>query len=92
MSEPFEFDSGLVTRYLERRGRDLVLIETALASCDFATIANLGHQWKGNAISFGFPELADLGKDLEMAAEASDKKHISDLMEKVRSFVESRRP
>jgi HPt (histidine-containing phosphotransfer) domain-containing protein len=92
MMEQVEFDPALISRYLERRNKDLALIESALANENFPVIANLGHQWKGNGLSFGFPELADLGCDLEAAAEANDKDQITELLPKIRSFVETHQP
>ena len=36
-------------------------------SLDFAKVETIGHQLKGNAATFGFPDLALVGIDLEKA-------------------------
>lgn len=55
-------------KYVERRRKDLEQCLQSLASSDFPVLENVGHKMKGNGITFGFPELSDLGAALEEAA------------------------
>ncbi|MFL5786045.1 MAG: Hpt domain-containing protein [Bacteriovoracaceae bacterium] len=59
-------------RYFERRKRDLDECVQHLKSGDLTFIEKVGHQLKGNGDTFGYPELADIGKELEEAARVGD--------------------
>lgn len=87
MNGSFELDPAMVKRYLDRRGADLESITAALSERRFEVISNLGHQWKGNAENFGFPQLAHFGRNLESAADASDVNRITSLIGEVRVYV-----
>lgn len=55
-------------KYVERRRKDLEQCLQSLEHSDFPVLENVGHKMKGNGITFGFPELSDLGAALEEAA------------------------
>jgi HPt (histidine-containing phosphotransfer) domain-containing protein len=59
-------------RFLERRRRDVASIRAALECGDFETIDRLGHNLRGNGLSFGFPEMSAIGERLEVAAVAKN--------------------
>ena len=59
-------------KYLTRRENDLRDCFTAIESKDVPILARIGHQMKGNAITFGFDPLSKIGQDLEDAARACD--------------------
>jgi HPt (histidine-containing phosphotransfer) domain-containing protein len=63
-----EVPSNLLNQYLQRRKRDLVACLDYLQQEDFQALEKVGHQLKGSAATFGHPELAMLGKQLEQAA------------------------
>ena len=56
-------------KYTERRARDAEALSEALEAGDFETLSRLGHQLKGNAATFGYESLAEVGRKLESAAE-----------------------
>jgi len=87
MSQIFEIDPAMVKGYLNRRASDLEALRSALAERRFEIISNFGHQWKGNADSFGFPMLAQFGRNLEDAADASDTGRVQSLISEIESFV-----
>jgi HPt (histidine-containing phosphotransfer) domain-containing protein len=70
-------------KYLIRRHEDLARAKQALLDSDFAVIQSIGHQWKGNGATFGFPELGALGSNLE---EAAAEKRIHDVKSLVAEF------
>lgn len=54
-------------KYIERRRRDVEELSVASSSKDLAPFIKVGHQLKGNGITFGYQELADLGVRMEEA-------------------------
>ncbi len=64
-------------RYLERRKTDIQSLKTSLSQNSFEEFKRIGHQLKGNAISFGYPDLEKLAIQMEQAAEAQDKSEAS---------------
>jgi len=63
----FQLPPHLRTQYIERRRQDLETLRSSLASQDFTTFARMGHQLKGNAASYGFPELEAIAIAMEIA-------------------------
>lgn len=59
-------------KYLERRRRDIEELNTAAAKSDPAPFIKVGHQLKGNALTFGYQELADVGARMEEAGNQQD--------------------
>ena len=55
----------LAMEYLENRKKEFVLLQELLSKRDFAQITILAHRLKGNAKTYGFAELTDIGQDLE---------------------------
>ena len=68
MSDVEDWIKPLVPAFLENRRRDV----EALATADLATARAIGHNLRGVAASYGFPELAAIGARLEAAAAAGD--------------------
>ncbi|RZA09706.1 MAG: Hpt domain-containing protein [Proteobacteria bacterium] len=59
-------------KYLERRRRDIEELSTASEAADTGPFIRVGHQLKGNALTFGYQELADVGARMEEAALAEN--------------------
>jgi HPt (histidine-containing phosphotransfer) domain-containing protein len=59
---------NLLGRYLDRRKQDLEACLLALETKDFSRLEKVGHQLKGNGVTFGFTDLSGIGTDLEAAA------------------------
>lgn len=59
-------------KYIQRRADDVAACKAALEAKDYSVMENIGHKLKGNGLTFGYPELAELGKDLELAAVNKD--------------------
>ena len=56
-------------RYLQRRTTELAQIRNSfLTQPDWDLVKKVGHQIKGNATTFGFAQLTEFGKNLELAA------------------------
>lgn len=79
----------LKQRYLSRRIQDLVQLKEALTRDDFRPALRLGHQVKGNAVTFEFPHMASIGIELEHAAKREDKETLMSLVLKMESAISS---
>lgn len=79
----------LKQRYLSRRIQDLINLKEALAKNDFTFALKLGHQVKGNAVTFEFPHMATIGVELEHAAKKQDKETLMFLVQKMESAISS---
>lgn len=72
-------------KYLTRRLAELDQLEE---SRDVELAKRVGHQIKGNAATFLFPTLAELGSQLEQAAVVKDEKLISKLTIDIKVMVQ----
>lgn len=66
----FEVPAESRKKYLTRRLAELSLLEETR---DIETAKRVGHQIKGNAATFLFPTLTELGAQLEQAAVAQNR-------------------
>ncbi len=58
----------LIPGFLKGRRTDTETIRNSLETEDFETIQLLGHSMKGNGAGYGFDEISNIGKRVEMAA------------------------
>jgi CheY-like chemotaxis protein len=77
----------LLPRFLENRERDTVAIRRALACEDFDTIATLGHNMRGNGVSYGFPEVSAIGWRLESAALRRDARPVEEELGRLEACI-----
>jgi HPt (histidine-containing phosphotransfer) domain-containing protein len=66
----------LKRKYLERRIQDLRHLRSLLEIDDYSEALRLGHQVKGNAVTFDFPQIVPFGIAIENAAKIKDKLEI----------------
>ncbi len=69
--------ADLIPEYVERRRAELANLKQLLAEGDFDFMRRIGHQNKGHAASYGFPELGEIATRLEVAAAKQDKTALS---------------
>ena len=74
-------------KYLERRKQDVIASKEALSKQDYFFLERLGHQIKGNAITFGFDELTTVAVAIEQAAKAKNISQLQELVIKFESAV-----
>lgn len=74
-------------RYIERRKKDLADCRLALSKGDFKTFAFVGHQIKGNALTFGFDELTPLALEMEKFGAEKNIERLHDLLNRFESFL-----
>lgn len=73
----------MIVAYRERRKEDLRVLEKALEEKNIEPFHRIGHQWSGNARSYGFPELETIGLEMEAMSPAelptSGKRFVQEL-------------
>ncbi len=73
--------------FLENRKNDLKSIQEALTAKDLASVEVISHKIAGNAGSYGFHDLGDIGKRMEEAAQAKDIDIISQELKKMKTYL-----
>lgn len=69
--------------YLKRRTAELLECQLALKSRNFSYLEKVGHQVKGNAVSFGFEKFLPIAVALEGAAQSKDTRRLESILEKL---------
>jgi hypothetical protein len=77
----------LKIKYLNRRILDLEGLKTSLNNGDYSLALKLGHQVKGNALTFDFPQMAPLGIEIEKAAHRMDRDMVMLLANKMETAI-----
>jgi HPt (histidine-containing phosphotransfer) domain-containing protein len=62
----------LLPRFIAHRAGDIVTLRRAVEASDFEVVRRIGHNLRGNGPSYGFPQVGEIGRALEEAAEAGD--------------------
>lgn len=78
-----EVPGEILIRYIERRKKDLETCLLCLEDENFNELEKVGHQLKGNGVTFGHAELSHIGSHLELAAH---KKNLPDLEKALKDF------
>lgn len=79
----------LKIKYLGRRFQDIERLRLSLEQDDFSLAQKLGHQVKGNAVTFDFPQIAFIGVEMEKAALRKDKEKVNILIQKMEAVLQS---
>lgn len=80
----------LVPGYLRNRRNEIADLRRFIMTNDFKSIQTIGHRLKGNAKSYGFGELSEIGSHLEAAAAENNISAIRDLVDQVEKYVMSK--
>jgi HPt (histidine-containing phosphotransfer) domain-containing protein len=59
-------------RFLARKVEDLAHCKVFLPEGKWTELETIGHRLKGSGVSFGFPDLGEIGGLLELQAKAKD--------------------
>lgn len=82
-----EVPADILFRYMERRKKDLELCLMSLEDNNFHELERVGHQLKGNGITFGYADLSDIGNSMERAAKNKNLPEIEKALEEFSSWV-----
>ncbi len=77
----------LKLKYLKRRSQDIEKLRSLMVQNDFKEAAKLGHQVKGNAVTFEFPQMVSLGVAIEKAAQLGDRGQLSELLNRMEKMI-----
>lgn len=77
----------LKIKYLNRRFQDIERLRACLEIDDYTFAQKLGHQVKGNAVTFDVPQIAFIGLEMEKAAQKKDKERVKILIQKMESAL-----
>jgi HPt (histidine-containing phosphotransfer) domain-containing protein len=77
----------LVPKFLQRCRQTVVEFQDAVRSGDFTGARRIGHALHGTASSFGFDEMAEIGKEIERAARDGDSPALQKLAERLDTHV-----
>jgi len=80
--------TALLPKFLGHRQRDVATLREALAIRDFAPIGTIAHNMRGNGVSYGFPDVSEIGLRLEEAASASDARLVEEQIERLEAYLE----
>jgi HPt (histidine-containing phosphotransfer) domain-containing protein len=78
----------LLPTYIAARREEVGKMMQLLAASDFERLKILGHSLKGSGASFGFPELTNIGRQLEHYAAAQDATSFGRELERLKQFLE----
>ncbi len=79
----------LVEGFLARKDKDVIELRDALKRNDHETVEILGHRMKGAGEAFGFEEVSEIGKYLELAAKNWRSEEVRRLVEELSRYLES---
>jgi HPt (histidine-containing phosphotransfer) domain-containing protein len=79
----------LKIKYLSRRFQDIERLRATLELDDYSFAQKLGHQVKGNAVTFDVPQIAFIGFEMEVAAQKKDKEKVKILIQKMETALQS---
>jgi|GEM_PF-1133681 HPt (histidine-containing phosphotransfer) domain-containing protein len=79
----------LKIRYLQRRTREIPELMYSIDNGDFSFAERVGHQLKGNAVTFEIPQIAYIGLEMERAAQKKDLDKLRALIHKLQASLDS---
>lgn len=74
-------------KYLERRQTDYENCQKAISEKNFEALKHIGHQIKGNAVTFGYDDLGEIAIDLEQSAIQQDMEKLNAIMARFSDFL-----
>jgi HPt (histidine-containing phosphotransfer) domain-containing protein len=77
----------LKIKYLDRRIQDIQKLKSSLEQDDYSWALKVGHQVKGNAVTFDFPQMAYIGVAIETAARDRNKEEVKKLILKMENVI-----
>jgi HPt (histidine-containing phosphotransfer) domain-containing protein len=81
--------ADLVPGYFENRKLELQSLKHFFQQQKWMEIQMIGHKLKGNAASYGFEKLTDLGASLEESSKSKNQEKIHQLILEIESYLMS---
>jgi len=80
----------ILVKYIEHRKRDLEVCLTFVKNHQYNEIETIGHQIKGNGLTFGYPELSIIGKKLEEGAHSKNLEILRSTLKELSNWIKTR--
>ncbi len=77
----------LIPDFLKHRREDVSVVTQHLASGNFDEIRRIGHSMKGSGAGYGFDEISEIGKRIEVAAMEQDTQVIERELQSLSDYV-----
>jgi HPt (histidine-containing phosphotransfer) domain-containing protein len=77
----------ILPSFLANRQKDIVTLQEAIAANDLKTLQKVGHKVAGSSGGYGFDELGQLAKSIEIAANANDSNKAKELIDAFEKYV-----
>jgi CheY-like chemotaxis protein len=78
----------LVPRYLSARRQELPELVALSESADFDKLKSIAHNLKGTGTSYGFPDLTEIGAEMETSAGAGDQEKIRQQLVRLSRYLD----
>lgn len=77
----------IVPGYIEKRKKEITVLNNALVALDFGTLETMGHRLKGSGGGYGLIQLGNLGATLEAAAKAKDIGKLTRTIKEIEEYL-----
>ena len=91
IEKPLEGLESFYVEFLTNRENELRELQTALANSNFTAIAEIAHRWKGFCEPYGFGQLGNIAKELEVHAKASEAAPCQKILVSVSDYLAHKR-
>lgn len=78
---------SLIPLFFHKRQEDIKMLTDFIEKRDYEEIKKLGHKVSGTAANYGFLDLADIARSMEIAANEQDDLRLKELFKDFRSYV-----
>ena len=78
----------LIPEFLTCKRDDVYSLTAAIERTDYQALRSMGHRIKGEGAGFGFETISDIGRAVELAAEARDVAELERLVRSLGEYLE----
>lgn len=79
---------ALIPSFMENTFIEIGELEKVVQTGNIDDAFRMGHNIKGSALNYGFLHLAEIGRNIEIAASDGDMKLVSGLLVELKEYVE----
>ena len=77
----------ILPSFLANREKDITTLKEAVEAGDLKTLEKVGHKVAGSSGGYGFDELGQLARSIEVAAKANDVEKAKELIQAFEKYV-----
>ena len=77
----------IIPGFMANRNKDILELERLLQEQDFHAIEKIGHRVAGSSGGYGFDELGNIAKEIELSIKGGDTSKIPELIENFKEYV-----